>query len=200
MAMTKLVFKDGTARVPEIILRPGANRLGRAADNDFPIEHPSISSAHCEIVLTDEAVHVRDLGSTNGTFIERVPVREGRLCEGQTLTLGEVEMILRDAPVRVAIPVRPTAAPEAPAFLPDGSPCCVKHRTVAATLECVVCHEVHCAACVRELHIAGGKSMWFCPSCGNHCEPLKPRTAQAPKKKSFFDKILAVFTEPPKRR
>ena len=198
--MAKLVFKNGAGQIPEILLRPGANRLGRAADNDFPIEHSSISSSHCEIFQTDEAVHVRDLGSTNGTFIDRAPVSAARLCEGQTLRLGEVELILRDAPVRIAIPVIKVPTVEPPAFLPDGSPCCVKHRTIAATMECVECHQVYCGTCVRELRIEGGTPMRFCPDCGNHCDPLQPRAIEAPKKKSFFDKILAVFTEPPKRR
>ena len=198
--MTRLEFKDRTARNAQYVLRPGANRLGRAPDNNFRIEHPSISSTHCEIVLTDEAVHVRDLGSTNGTFIERERVSEGRLFEGQTLTLGDVEMVLHDAPVRVAIPVIQTAAPEAPAFLADGTPCCLHHRETAATLECGVCHGVYCSSCARELHITGGKPMWFCPACGNQCGPLKPRQVQAPRKQSLFHKILAAFTEPPKRK
>lgn len=198
--MAKLVFKNGAGQTPEILLQPGANRLGRAPDNDFPIKHTSISSTHCEIVLTDEAVHVRDLGSTNGTFIDRAPVTVGRLCEGQTLKLGEVELVLHDAPVRVAVPVLHAPAPEAPTFLPDGSPCCAKHRTVAATMECTACHQVYCNTCVRELHIKGGNPMWFCPACGNHCEPLRPETVEVPKNKSFFDKIMAAFTEPPKRR
>ena len=51
-------------------LNTGLNRRGRNATKDFRIADASISSFHCEIVLApDNTVHVRDLASTNGTYI-----------------------------------------------------------------------------------------------------------------------------------
>lgn len=86
-------------------LMPGLNRLGRNPTNDFRVADASISSFHCEVVLNpDGSVHVRDLASTNGTFIDGNQALDGDLKPGQTLRLGTVEFQLER--VTVAEPVR----------------------------------------------------------------------------------------------
>jgi pSer/pThr/pTyr-binding forkhead associated (FHA) protein len=72
--------------------------VGRVEENNFQISEPSVSSRHCEILLRGNDIVVKDLGSTNGTFIngERI-TEEGILKPGQTLRLGNVELKL-DAP------------------------------------------------------------------------------------------------------
>jgi predicted component of type VI protein secretion system len=71
--------------------------IGRMEDNNFPIAEPSVSSHHCEILLRDNQVVVRDLNSTNGTFINGEPViKETVLRPGQTLRLGSVELRLEN--------------------------------------------------------------------------------------------------------
>ena len=73
--------------------------IGRLEDNTFPIVEPSISSHHCEILLRGSEVVVRDLNSTNGSYINREKVAEGVLKPGQILRLGQVEMRLEaDSP------------------------------------------------------------------------------------------------------
>ena len=73
--------------------------IGRLEDNTFPIVEPSISSHHCEILLRGSEVVVRDLNSTNGSYINREQVAEGVLKPGQILRLGQVEMRLEaDSP------------------------------------------------------------------------------------------------------
>ncbi len=66
--------------------------IGRADGNDFQIVDTSISGRHCEIRLRESELEVRDLRSTNGTFIGGKAVTEGVLQPGQTLRLGEVEL------------------------------------------------------------------------------------------------------------
>ncbi len=68
--------------------------IGRTDDNTFPISEPSISSHHCEILLRGREVIVRDLHSTNGTFIDGEEVTERVIKPGQVLRLGQVEMRL----------------------------------------------------------------------------------------------------------
>jgi len=77
--MAKLIIKAPGAPASEIELKPGANRFGRSLNNDFPISHPSVSGVHCEIIDTDGALMVNDLGSTNGTSLDGQPLREGPL-------------------------------------------------------------------------------------------------------------------------
>lgn len=68
--------------------------VGRLDDNRFAIAEPSVSSHHCEVSVKGDDIVVKDLGSTNGTFINEVqlpPEKEAPLRPGQTLRLGQVE-------------------------------------------------------------------------------------------------------------
>jgi hypothetical protein len=97
----RLLVNPGSPQAWEISLQPGVNRIGRAEDNDFPINHQSISTHHCEITVTDTAVYLKDLGSTNGSFVERVPVTEIQLYPGQHVQFGAIDMLFESdmAPV-----------------------------------------------------------------------------------------------------
>jgi predicted component of type VI protein secretion system len=68
--------------------------VGRVEDNAFTIPEPSVSSHHCEILLKGNEVVVRDLDSTNGTFINDERITEGVLKLGQVLRLGQMELRL----------------------------------------------------------------------------------------------------------
>ncbi len=91
--MAKLVVNSGPARGREFELKPGVNSLGRAFNCDFRLDDPSVSGAHAQIVVDTFSVTVKDLHSTNGTFINRSQIREGFLQPGQIISLGGVEMI-----------------------------------------------------------------------------------------------------------
>ncbi len=71
--------------------------VGRVEDNAFPIPEPSVSSHHCEVLLRGGEVRVKDLNSTNGTFIDGQPVTESALKPGQILRLGKVDLKLEGA-------------------------------------------------------------------------------------------------------
>jgi len=101
--MPTLVANNPQAAVSRLALQPGINTVGRAAGNHHVIPDASISSRHCELVLDDGAISVRDLGSTNGTFIEDQPVQQQSLTHGQRLRFGGVEYIL-EAPEIFAAP------------------------------------------------------------------------------------------------
>jgi CheY-like chemotaxis protein len=68
--------------------------IGRSDGNDFQIVDTSISGRHCEVRLRGNELDVRDLRSTNGTFIGGKTVIEGVVQPGQTLRVGEVELNL----------------------------------------------------------------------------------------------------------
>src|SRR5215467_1244277 len=102
--MAELLIKTEGMRDKLIVLKLGANRFGRSPDSDFPIEHPTVSALHCELVLGDRGVTLRDLESTNGTFVDGKKVREVQLAAGQTLRMGDVEMVVESVEAKVAIP------------------------------------------------------------------------------------------------
>lgn len=66
--------------------------IGRADGNTFQVVEASISGRHCEVRLQGEELLVRDLLSTNGTFIGGQKISEGVVKTGQTLRLGDVEL------------------------------------------------------------------------------------------------------------
>lgn len=73
-------------------LKVDKTTVGRLEDNAFQISEPSVSSHHCELTRRGAELLVRDLNSTNGTFINGEKVAEAVLKPGQILRLGQVEM------------------------------------------------------------------------------------------------------------
>ena len=112
--MPRLVINPGTPQAWEIQLKPGLNFLGRGASNDFKLEDPSISGSHCQIVVDNGSTIIKDMGSTNGTYVNRAKVMESRLESGQPLRLGSVDMIFyTDGPDAVTSNVVPPPPPQA---------------------------------------------------------------------------------------
>ena len=68
--------------------------VGRVEDNAFQIPEQSVSSHHCELLQRSNDILVKDLNSTNGTFINGEQIKEAVLKPGQILRLGQVEMRL----------------------------------------------------------------------------------------------------------
>jgi CheY-like chemotaxis protein len=66
--------------------------IGRGDGNNFQLVEPSISGRHCEVRLRGTELIVRDLLSSNGTFIDGKQITEAVLNPGQTVRLGEVEL------------------------------------------------------------------------------------------------------------
>ena len=97
--MVKLVILSQGLTGQSHELKVDKTTIGRVEDNTFSITDPSVSSHHCEVLLRGSAVVVRDLNSTNGTFINGEKVSESVLKAGQILRLGQIEMRLEtDAP------------------------------------------------------------------------------------------------------
>jgi hypothetical protein len=76
--------------------------VGRLEDNAFQIAEPSVSSHHCELNPRGADLLVKDLNSTNGTFINGEKVAEAVLKPGQILRLGQVEMRLESGAAAAA--------------------------------------------------------------------------------------------------
>src|SRR5215471_7558482 len=107
---SRLVVNPGSPQQWEIPLRAGINHLGRSENNDFQVTHPSVSGSHCQITVTEKETLIRDLGSTNGTFVQGTPVIEAALENGQSVRLGDVGMVFYSTPSAAeSIPAR---APE----------------------------------------------------------------------------------------
>jgi adenylate cyclase len=71
--------------------------VGRALTSDIPVLDPTISRRHAEVAWDDSGVHVRDLGSSNGTFLNGVKVETAKLSPGDVITFGKVPFRLKES-------------------------------------------------------------------------------------------------------
>jgi pSer/pThr/pTyr-binding forkhead associated (FHA) protein len=116
--MAKLVVLNAGLSGRSHELTVDKTTIGRVDDNTFQLADGSISSHHCEILLRGSDVVVKDLNSTNGTFINGEQVTETVLKPGQTLRLGQVELRLEtdgvsSSPIPSGNAPAPAAAPAA---------------------------------------------------------------------------------------
>ena len=100
MARLVLLSEGLTGKTFE--LKPELTTVGRLPDNALQIPEASVSSHHCEIQLKGNDLFVRDLGSTNGTFINGEKITEGTVKAGQILRLGMVDMRLETGDAQAA--------------------------------------------------------------------------------------------------
>ena len=88
MAKLQIFLPEGaesSLELPEDI-----TSVGRVPENVLQIEDDSVSSSHAQIFFKDGKFHVRDLGSTNGTFVNGEQVNESPLNSGDEVRFGSV--------------------------------------------------------------------------------------------------------------
>lgn len=173
-------------------LQPGLNRLGRNPTNDCRVHDGSVSSFHCEVSVSETSLVVRDLQSTNGTFVNDLQITDSELRPGDVLRLGNFDLLLEAPPVTIAIPELSKEEPMVDTKLPDGTAACLHHPAVPAQFHCTKCEHNYCEVCVRHVGLSGSKGMYFCAACDGKCEPL----AAAPKKRpqaSLLDRLTQTI-------
>ena len=77
----------------QYLLTPEKTVLGRGSGCDIVIDDPGISRKHLEIDITPNGVIARDLGSTNGTYVEGHQVPAATLLDGNTITIGRTRIL-----------------------------------------------------------------------------------------------------------
>ena len=173
--MPRLLIRSEGSKGLALELGSGAYRIGRSLGNDLQINHPSVSTAHCEVTLLSGSLLVRDLGSTNGTFIDRKPIHEACLLFGQVLQVGEVELVL-EHPLRISA-ILPRAQQSG---LPDPGALghsCSGHPGIEAAFSCPKCDLFFCPSCIRQLSRMDGSRIRLCPHCASICDQIA-RTAE----------------------
>ncbi len=205
--MTRLTILTGPEAGREIELPSGTTLVGRAADCGVVLADPSVSGHHCEIRASDLGVHLRDLGSTNGTRIAGQPVERCEVRDGQEVSFGEVSVRFSIPPVEIIIPALPANDEPAQQVLDSGILACFQHPTEPAVFQCPQCQRAYCGSCVRDVRLAGGPSHRLCPHCSAVCAPLTPAPARPrgllaalTRKGGVFDTIRIAFSRGPRRR
>jgi len=78
-------------------------RVGTRRANDLVLTDRRVSGLHFEIRLVDEGYRIRDLESTNGTFVSGIRVNDAYLAAGAVIRLGKTE--LRFVPLAASVEV-----------------------------------------------------------------------------------------------
>jgi adenylate cyclase len=110
----KLVATSGDQTID---VKPGATIVvGRAVGSDVPIYDPTISRQHAQITAQNGGVLVKDLGSSNGTFLNGSRITEAVAAPNDVIMFGKVSFYVREVAEQAAAP----AAPPPPAPKPAG--------------------------------------------------------------------------------
>jgi len=72
-----------------------SNLIGVDPNCKVVVKEDYVSGRHAEVLRTDHGFMVRDLGSTNGTFVNNVPVKEECLVDGDIIRIGTREMMFK---------------------------------------------------------------------------------------------------------
>lgn len=67
--------------------------IGRGSNADIVLDDSGVSRRHLEIRVTPRGVIAKDLGTTNGTFVEGHRISAATLIDGNTITMGRTRMM-----------------------------------------------------------------------------------------------------------
>ena len=167
-------------------------RIGRAADNDLPLDDASVSAYHCRVAQTDAGWRL--VGGEGETRLNGVPVREHRLHDGDGIDLGEVTLTFIDEIEREAL------TPDEASATPDGPPAQIVPDQVALAPPVPDSTDADPHRAVPSTAHGPTKT---CPYCGNeipeaaticrHCdEPLDRRARRGDRKRAGNWSLLSA--------
>ena len=92
----KLVLFKSTENQTDLVIAEPVTVLGRGRSCQIQFVDSRVSRHHCQLTLTAEKMLVRDLGSANGTYVNRTLIEgEVELAHGDTLTIGRYVMTVQ---------------------------------------------------------------------------------------------------------
>ena len=99
----KLLVLSGSQQGREFVLSEDGCCIGSGPANEVVLDDGTVSRRHCGISFTPKGCLIRDLGSTNGTFVHGVKISEAFLDHGTEFCLGKTSLVfcsLKDSGVR----------------------------------------------------------------------------------------------------
>ena len=99
----KLVIERDDGKSSEYIFDQNNIAVGAMEDNDLVIDDDTASRYHCRIYQDDDHYLLQDLDSTNGTFVNRVRIKEAYLKPGCTVTVGKTDVRFQSLDERVEV-------------------------------------------------------------------------------------------------
>lgn len=93
-----LVVRRGPNAGTKFLLDKDATTIGRHPDSDIFLDDITVSRRHAEISREAGAYRVRDVGSLNGTYLNRERIEEVTLASGDVLQIGKFKLVYLTAP------------------------------------------------------------------------------------------------------
>ena len=91
------ILRTVTEGHPEKTFRilPGHEKtIGRATGADFIVDAALVSRLHCRVIaLAGGELEIKDLESTNGTYVNGERVETARLAPGDRVQVGRIELV-----------------------------------------------------------------------------------------------------------
>ncbi len=114
-----------SARTWEVTLTSNALTIGRLPDNDLQLDLADVSRHHARIERAGEAFLIRDLRSTNGTWLGEERIQEHTLTQSETIRIGAAQLLFKPAIdsndlTLVDAPARVTNSPRRPVVIVPG--------------------------------------------------------------------------------
>ncbi|HTE56078.1 MAG TPA: sigma 54-interacting transcriptional regulator [Kofleriaceae bacterium] len=106
----KLVVLSGPERGSEHVISSDVIRVGKATENDLVVTDDTVSRVHFEIVRDAKGYLLRDLKSTNGTFLDGAEIKEAYIRAGSVIAAGAAE--LKFTPFEERIEILPSEKEE----------------------------------------------------------------------------------------
>ena len=90
------VYRPDGTMIAQYLLGEGEHLIGREYGCPIYLESDYISSQHAKLQLAADGIHIEDLNSTSGTFLDGVTVRgKLRIKPGQVLQVGDLTINLQ---------------------------------------------------------------------------------------------------------
>lgn len=93
----ELVVKRGPDVGARFSLEAEVTRVGRHPDSEILLDDVTVSRRHAEFSLSGPEVVVRDVGSLNGTYVNRERIEETTLGDGDEVQIGRFKLLFRSA-------------------------------------------------------------------------------------------------------
>jgi pSer/pThr/pTyr-binding forkhead associated (FHA) protein len=88
-----LVVRKGPNEGSKYMLDAEVTRAGRHPDSDIFLDDITVSRRHAEVIRRADGFHVVDVGSLNGTYVNRDRVEDTRLTNGDELQIGKFKLV-----------------------------------------------------------------------------------------------------------
>jgi pSer/pThr/pTyr-binding forkhead associated (FHA) protein len=111
--MPKIVVSLDGIVTTEVQLTKDRTSLGRRPYNDVVIDNLAVSGEHAVLKMSGSEVHLEDLNSTNGTYLNGHAIKRQLLKDDDTIEIGKYQIKFVDK--GAAVPVLNTMASEPPA-------------------------------------------------------------------------------------